>query len=91
MTGHDRRDGCIKVINNRYAQLIGNSKANCSWAEHLTGVTFTEGDTAPPRGLTGKVLKRQIRDSLARADTPSVAPEVAAAAATAPARDMANA
>ena len=71
--------------------LLAQVKANCSWAEHLAGVTFTEGDTAPPRGLTGKVLKRQIRDSLARADTPSVKPEVAAAASVAPARDMANA
>jgi acyl-coenzyme A synthetase/AMP-(fatty) acid ligase len=45
------------------AAMLTQLKANCLWAEHVSEILIAaSGDI--PRGLTGKVLKRNLRDSL---------------------------
>ncbi|MEL6677744.1 MAG: class I adenylate-forming enzyme family protein [Pseudomonadota bacterium] len=43
--------------------MLALLKANCLWAEHVSAIAFTEDDAPVPRGLTGKVLKRVLRDT----------------------------
>jgi long-chain acyl-CoA synthetase len=43
--------------------LLSRLKANCAWAGHVSAILFATEDTVP-RGLTGKVLKRSLRESL---------------------------
>lgn len=44
-------------------QLLSQLKAACRWAEHVSDLVIAAPGEIP-RGLTGKVLKRTLRDSL---------------------------
>lgn len=44
------------------AQMLAMLKKNCRWAKHVSGIELTTADAPLPRGLTGKILKRTLRE-----------------------------
>lgn len=51
------RPGSVRAPDEMLTQL----KANCPWAAKISRLDFTPDDAPMPRGLTGKVLKRELR------------------------------
>lgn len=44
--------------------MLATLKHNCRWAEHVATIEFIKLDASLPRGLTGKVLKNEVRSNL---------------------------
>lgn len=61
--------------------MLSRLKSNCLWAKDLSEILIVR-DGAIPRGLTGKVLKRTLRDGLQSA--PPSAPHVSSLSVVAP-------
>ncbi|UWQ35736.1 acyl--CoA ligase (plasmid) [Leisingera sp. M527] len=73
------------------ADLLAAVKANCSWAQHLSEVIILPEGAKPPRGLTGKVLKREIREQLRQQPATEAAQPQTPAGKPAAAKELANA